>query len=662
MDKKMLICIIGGIISLIGIILLLNLNKNQKEPSFKEPVETLESISFVDDTLDLIVGEEYELVVEFIPENLSEEVSYSSSNPSIISVNNEGVIKALKPGESIITATSLSGRSSLIRVTSEEVVLVDETPYIDVSNIVISENEIVIQSGKTYIINAKVLPENASNRELIWETNDSRIATVTDDGVVTGRMEGKTSLTAYAENGKSNSVNVVVKSPNIELSDIELSPSTISLEPGDNYQLKTTFIPSNVSNVKINYSSSNSNIVKVSNTGLITAVSKGSSVITASSNGVSSNMVVTVVERNTLIEVTNISINNNNLNLKVAETSTLSAIVMPINATNKSYVWSSSNSNVVTVSNNGVVKAINKGTATITATTTNGKKATVNITVIENPTIQNNNPTEILLSISSVKLRGGETKQVKATVLPFTSSQEVEWISGSPSIATVNSNGVITGIKNGTTTIAAMTKNGLVARVKVTVLSHDEYRDSNGNKCVTPYTCFKQGDYGGNFCSTANCGPISSKGCSVTSWSIILSMFVSSENGKAYNPLEVASIMTGNGLCSRYCSGDTAAKKVFEYFGLEVSETYKTKSANDRKELIKHLKEGNPALIRVGPGCYTNVGHIMAILAINDEGKVWLSDPATDNKKGRNEWVSLDEIVNCCGSSSWFMLVGPNEN
>ena len=664
-NKNKNVYILLGIIFFTIINVLISFIKKDNELENPEiPIQKLESICFSDDKIDLIVGEEYNLELEFMPENLTENIEYSSSNPNIISVNKNGVVKALKEGNSIITVKSESGLTSEITVTSEQIILVEDEPYVAVSQIVINDNEITVQSGKSYTIKTNVLPQNATNKSLIWETDDTRIATVTDDGIVTGRTAGTTTLTAYSENNKYAKIKVTVKSPAVSLSDIELNPSSISLELNDTYQLKTTFIPSNALITDVKYTSANSSIVKVSNTGLITAVGKGTTVVSVSSNGKTSSATVTVVSKSSVIKSYSISINQNNLNLKVGQTSSLTVTINPSNTTNKNYIWTSSNTNVATVSNKGVIKAVSKGNATITVATIDGKKDTISVNVTETEEMEQekiNLAKEILLSISSVKLKGGETKQVRATILPLSASQEVEWISGAPSIATVNENGVITGIKNGTTTIAAMTKNGLVARIKVTVQAHDEYKDSEGYACLTPYTCFKQTKYGGNFCSTANCGPISSKGCSVTSWSTILSMFVQNENGKPYNPIEVTYIMNHNGLCSRYCSGDDAAKKVFQYFGLSVSETYKTKDANDRQKLIEHLKEGNPALLRVGAGCYTKVGHIMAILAINDSGLVWLYDPSSSKKSNRNTWISLDEILSCCGSSSWFILVGPGD-
>lgn len=670
MSKEKIIKIIIGISILLAIIIIFLIPKNKKpeKPSDYFPIEE-STISFVDEDVELIVGEEYELELEYSDIKDKENVKFSSSNPDIISVNEKGIIKALKDGESIVSA-SLNEKKIDIKVSAETVIIKEDDPYIEVERIEILSDEINLKSSETYTIKTKVYPTNATNSKIIWETNDTRIATVTDEGFVMARTSGTTYLTAYASNGVSASVTVNVQSPPVNLSSIVLTPSAISLEKGDTYQTKINFIPINAFISKVSYTSSNNNIVSVSNSGLITAKNEGSAVVTAKVNGITDSINVNVIKTNTLVDVYSVKINKNDFSLKVGEKVALKATITPNNATNKVVTWTSSNTNIVSVDSNGQVEGKNEGSAIITATSTNGKKSTINVTVIKDettplPPSKENNPTELLLSISSVKLQNKETKQVKVTILPLTASQEVDWVSGSPSIATVSSTGIITGIKSGTTTVSAITKNGLVAKVKVTVIAHEEYKDSKGNACLTPYTCFKQGDYGlgqANFCSTSTCGSIATRGCSVTSWSTILSMFVTDSNGDVYTPPRITNeIMYANKLCSRYCSGSTAARKVFNYFGLETSEVYKTKNSEDRKKLIKHLKEGNPALLRVGAGCYTTGGHIMAILAINDEGLVWLYDPAK-NRPGRNTWVSLSEIVSCSGSSSWFMLVGPKTN
>lgn len=202
------------------------------------------------------------------------------------------------------------------------------------------------------------------------------------------------------------------------------------------------------------------------------------------------------------------------------------------------------------------------------------------------------------------------------------------------------------------------------------------YVDSNGKNCLEGFICYNQNDYyleSIPFCSTESCGPISTRGCSVTSMSTIISRYgVKSSNGQPYTPYTLTSEVY-NKVCSSYCSGATATKNVVRLLGLSASKTYWGIGEN-KKKLINFLKNDTPVLIRVGPGAYTNSnGHLMAILGINSEGKVFL---ANTNKYGTisyyngrykwNTWVTIEEIESGAGNSDWFMAIGPagmyNEN
>ena len=224
--------IIASIFIVIAVVLIIILIP-KKEKEVDNPVEEV-TISFVDEYVSLIVGEEYELEIECTSQN-KENILFSSTNPDIVSVDDKGIIKALKEGESIVSAT-LDNSKAEIKVTSEIVNVDEEIPYIEVEEIKILDNQINLKSGKTYTITTKVLPENATNPKVIWETNDTRVATVTDDGLVMARTSGTTTLTAYSLNGKSASIEVNVESPTISLSSILFSPNSLSLEKGDTYQ------------------------------------------------------------------------------------------------------------------------------------------------------------------------------------------------------------------------------------------------------------------------------------------------------------------------------------------------------------------------------------------------------------------------------------------
>ncbi|MDE5822863.1 MAG: leucine-rich repeat protein [Paramuribaculum sp.] len=160
--------------------------------------------------------------------------------------------------------------------------------------------------------------------------------------------------------------------------------------------------------------------------------------------------------------------------LTEGESTILKAIITPENATEKSVTWSSSDSSVASVDATGLVTAVKAGTATITATTSNGLTASCNVTVkaksagIEGDNSQSANA--ITLSISEWSGNEGESFSITATISPNDADDKsVTWSSSDSSVASVDATGKVTAIKHGTAIITATTANGLKATCIVTV-------------------------------------------------------------------------------------------------------------------------------------------------------------------------------------------------
>lgn len=155
----------------------------------------------------------------------------------------------------------------------------------------------------------------------------------------------------------------------------------MSLTEGDSYQLKATVSPSNATDKTVTWSSSNSSVASVDNNGNVKAIKAGNATITAKSGSVSATCTVSVqAKAPTEIPVSSISLDKSSLDLAVGDSYKLKATVSPSNATNKTVTWSSSNSSVASVDNDGNVKAIKEGKAAITARS-GSASATCNITV-----------------------------------------------------------------------------------------------------------------------------------------------------------------------------------------------------------------------------------------------------------------------------------------
>lgn len=170
-----------------------------------------------------------------------------------------------------------------------------------------------------------------------------------------------------------------------------------------------------------------------------------------------------------IVYVSSVSLNKNSMTLNVGESSTITPTVAPSNATNKTLAWGTSNSNVATVSQNGVVTGIGPGTCTITAYATDGsnKTATCTVTVIG----ANIPVTGVTLNKSSLFVSVGGTATLVPTILPpGATNQNVTWDTSDTTVATVNSSGVVTGVHEGTCIITVRTVDGgYTATCSVTV-------------------------------------------------------------------------------------------------------------------------------------------------------------------------------------------------
>lgn len=165
---------------------------------------------------------------------------------------------------------------------------------------------------------------------------------------------------------------------------ITLSATTLSLQPGQTAQLSATVSPSNASS-SVTWESSNTAVAKVSSSGLVTAVANGTATITCRANdgsGVYAECQVTVTAGT---PVTSITLNETAIELNVGDTQTLTATVLPENASNKTLAWSSNDTSVASVNDSGKVTAHTKGSCTITCRATDGSgvKATCAVTVVK---------------------------------------------------------------------------------------------------------------------------------------------------------------------------------------------------------------------------------------------------------------------------------------
>ena len=326
----------------------------------------------------LTEGDSTTLTATVLPENTTDrkDISWSSSNNDIATVDTTGHVEAKKAGTVIITATSTNGKTAECTVTVEK-------KLIPITEVSLSESAVGIIEGNTHKLTATVLPENTTDSKSVsWSSNNEAVATVSEDGTITAKSAGTAVITATSTNGKTAGCTVTVSKKEIPIVDVALNRTSATITEGDILNLTATVLPENTTESKnIGWSSSNNDIATVDSTGKVTAKQAGTVVITAtSSNGKTASCTITVEKKE--IPITEVVLNKTSAVVDEGETIKLIATVYPENTTNgKSIKWNSNNNTVVTVDLMGNVTAKKAGTAIITATSENGVSASCTITV-----------------------------------------------------------------------------------------------------------------------------------------------------------------------------------------------------------------------------------------------------------------------------------------
>ena len=307
--------------------------------------------------INLDVGDTYYLSASVYPSNATNKsVSWSSSNTSVVSVSSNGKVTAKREGVATITAKA-GNKSDTIKVYVED-------NEINVTSVVINKTSLTLDVGDTYYLSASVYPSNATNKNVSWSSSNTSVVSVSSNGKVTAKREGVATITAKAGN-KSDSILVYVHDDQVDVSQIIINHSNLSLEIGEYYQLSALVYPVTATNLKISWSSSNANVVSVSSNGLVHAKNEGEAVITAKIGNRIDTIKVNVFKE--AIDAVGIVLYPQTLTLDVGEVYTISAYVYPIDATNKNLVFSSSDVAIASITGDGTIIARKKGKVTITA-------------------------------------------------------------------------------------------------------------------------------------------------------------------------------------------------------------------------------------------------------------------------------------------------------
>ena len=323
-------------------------------------------------------------------------------------------------------------------------------------------------SGSYFIPEMEILPKE-SVEPITFTSSDESIATVSN-GKVTFKGYGTATITATTASGKTAACTVKI---NRAVSGVRLDYSKLSLKTGETAALTATVYPANAANKAVKWISSAPDVASVDQTGKITALKPGITTITVETEDgrYTATCNVTVID-SSIVSVTGVKLSATVAELTIGNSKQLTAAISPTNATNKGVTWSSSNTNVASVSSSGVVVAKGEGTATITVKTDDGGYTAACTIRVSNPSPSVVAVTGVKLSAIGIELPVGGSKRLSATITPSNATNKgVTWSSDNASVAAVNASGLITAKGEGTATVTVRTDDGgYTATCKITVV------------------------------------------------------------------------------------------------------------------------------------------------------------------------------------------------
>ena len=334
----------------------------------------LESIKANVSAMELKIGETGWVGVTYNPSNATNKVlTWKSSNEKVATVR-EGTIKAVGLGTATLTATSEDGG----KTATCKVIVTDGKKHIE--SISLKTDSIEMKPGEGKTIYAEYNPSNVDDKTLYWKSSNEKVVTV-NEGYAKAIGEGTATVTATSrDGGKTASCKVTVTSGTVKLQSIQISSSTEILTKGEGKTIYVTYNPNNVTDKTLYWSSSNEKVATIKE-GYVKAVGEGIATLTARSKDGNKTASCKVVVTDKVKEMKSISLKTTKETMNVGEGKTIYAKYNPYNVKDKTLYWISNNEKVVTVSE-GYVKAVGKGTATITAVSRDGgKTATCEITV-----------------------------------------------------------------------------------------------------------------------------------------------------------------------------------------------------------------------------------------------------------------------------------------
>ncbi len=430
---------------------------------FNAPIVTIDNplSNVYEGDLILYINQSCSLSATQKPADLSRALAWSSSNPEVVSVDQDGKIEGLLQGTASIAVNTADGKGRAAQIK----VFVPEPTDIVLSYHYSEDSEITLGETATIYVGTTIPYHSITNVEMpiAWSSSDSSVISIEavdeNGATIKGNKLGKATITASTPDSGTAFIELEVIRPEVESIKIDQS-GPITLHPGDQYSLTTTLSPEESQSV-LTWSSDDEDIATVSNNGIVTAVEEGYTwILVYTANDKSDSIRVNVEPLHPHPDSIKIS-QSGPIKLYPGKKYSLSTALKPSDAEAK-LTWRSDNTGIATVDQAGTVTAVEPGETEIYVETDNGCDDFIGIHVLTPPK-------KITLSKTKATLAVGDTLTLKKTLTPEDAETRLTWSSSKPDIAAVSNKGVVTALKPGKAKITVKTDNGKKASAVITV-------------------------------------------------------------------------------------------------------------------------------------------------------------------------------------------------
>ena len=415
-------------------------------------VQLARNLSFVSEKATLLAGQRALLRYVLEPLDVTNgEVAFTSSNEAVASVNENGIVTALSDGTASITVAAQDGSG---KKDSLELTVARKPEKVTIHQ----QGPLTLATGRKTQVTAEVWPQDSENRKIAWASTDETVATVSVEGIISGKTAGECDIVAVSQSAPEvmDVIHLIVRQ---RLKSVRFASGKESVRAGESISTQVILEPADVPPTELIYSSRDEGIAQVDQNGVVTGVAPGRTIIRAQAqdgSGRYGQMTVTVLEA-----PKSLTLDADSLTLSVGQSHQIG--VTGVSQT----LWESTSGQIATVDENGVVTAVSTGRCVVTCTAQAQPdlKASVTVRVVQQVT-------DIQVSPESLSLEAGQQGKISWTVFPGDADDPtVIMESTDPAVAQVDQKGMVTALQAGACEIVLSAADGMgqTARVSVTV-------------------------------------------------------------------------------------------------------------------------------------------------------------------------------------------------